>query len=145
MAKKHKKSQKKKNVQLTGHKIFYIYKIININYTKKFGCIKCNKIFTNLFILKRHISQIEIKIRYKCILCVNFFPLIKEHYPHCKSKTNYYINNNIKDIKDKKNNDKAIYNTIINIEKITDKYSNDLISTIINNSIDYSFLYFPDF
>lgn len=145
MAKKNHHSLKKKKVQLTGDKIFYIYKIININDAKKFRCIKCNKVFTNLFTLKRHISQIEFRIRNKCFLCGKFYPRVKEHYPHCKSKNNYYFNNNIKDIETKKNPDKKIYNTTFNLEKITDKYSNDLISTIRNNPIDNSFLYFPDF
>lgn len=145
MAKKNKQSAKKKKSQYAGHQIFFIYKNININNIKKFVCIKCNKIFTNLFTLKRHISQIEFKIRNKCLFCGKFYTRVKEHYPHCKTRNNHYFNNYIKNNKNKNNIDNTKYNNTFNLDKITDKYSNDLISTIKNLPINNSFLYFPEF
>lgn len=145
MAKKNKQSLRNNKIQLTRCKRFYIYKIINIDNTKKFRCIRCNKIFTNLFTLKRHISQIEFKIRDKCLFCGKFYPRVKEHYPHCKEKNIYNFNNYNKDNKNKNNIDKKMYTTTFNLDKILDMYSKDLISTIRNLPINDSFLYFPDF
>lgn len=124
---------------------FITYQIMQIDNSKKFRCGKCMKLFEDFFYLKRHYLQVELKIKEKCLYCGQFYPRIKEHYPHCsKFYRNhlYLLFGNEKKLNYKKKH-KNINSFCLN--HITEKCVIELSNSETNHIIDNSFKYFPGF
>jgi len=111
-----------------------------------FICGKCNREFKEFFVLKRHVLEVEYNKKEKCNYCLGYFKRVIEHYPHCNSFLKFQFNSQVNKFCSKRTTKKNIrINNNFDIQSITQKVYEELISTEKYHIIDNSFVYFPEF
>ena len=111
-----------------------------------FNCTKCGRSFDDFFLLKRHVLQVEFKIKFKCKFCLKYFKRVNEHYPHCSSYFSSHFNC-LRNLRDKKNEYRQRHkkDTSFNINQIIKGFFEEFKSKEKYNIVEDSFIYFPDF